>query len=85
MAVSLAAYVCGIQVFATGVVMLLDKKKRHLVAVRREKKKPFLSNPPIVKMKNPIYSRDPRSLVWQRISLSALRETFNQTEGCSAF
>lgn len=84
-AVSLAAYVCGIQVFATGVVMLLDKKTRHLVAVRREKKNPFLSNPPIVKIKNPIYSRDPRSLVWQRISLSALRETFNQTEGCSAF
>lgn len=84
MAVSLAAYICGIQVFATGVVMLLDKKKAPCSGQTREKN-PFLSNPPIVKMKNPIYSRDPRSLVWQRISLSALKETFNQTEGCSAF
>lgn len=29
-AVSLAAYICGIQVFATGVVMLLDKKQGTL-------------------------------------------------------
>lgn len=51
MAVSLAAYVCGIQVFATGVVMLLDKKTRHLVAVRREKKNSFFQIHQLLKWK----------------------------------
>lgn len=63
----------------------LRQKNKAPCSGQTREKNPFLSNPPIVKMKNPIYSRDPHSLVWQRISLSALRETFNQTEGCSAF